>query len=190
MINLWTYTLPSLKERIEDLEPNIEHELENFTQKSGHRVSFNKSARDTYLKFAHSPEALWRANFRDLNSSITRMATLAEGGRITETLVAAEIERLRKAWGGFNAPDKTESVDLHQWLPQETLDNMDLFDQLQLASVIKICQNSRSLAEAGRTLFNVSRGKKSSVNDSHRVKQYLGRFGLGFGDVGVEPRRS
>lgn len=190
-INLWTYTLPSLKERIEDLEPNIEHELENFTQKSGHRVSFNKSARDAYLKFAHSKEALWRANFRDLNSSITRMATLAEGGRITETLVAAEIERLRKAWAGFNTPDKTDYVDLKQWLPQETLDNMDLFDQLQLSSVIRICQNSRSLAEAGRTLFNVSRGKKSSVNDSHRVKQYLARFGVGFGEVrsGGEPDR-
>jgi transcriptional regulatory protein RtcR len=83
-INLWTYQLPSLKQRLEDLEPNIEHELQQFTHKAGHKVSFNQAAREQYLNFARSPHALWRANFRDLNASITRLATLATGGRITE----------------------------------------------------------------------------------------------------------
>ena len=62
-INLWTYRLPSLKERIEDLEPNLEHELAKFTQAAGYKVSFNRAARSLYLQFANSPEALWRANF-------------------------------------------------------------------------------------------------------------------------------
>ncbi|TAK63906.1 hypothetical protein [Methylobacter sp.] len=53
--------------------------------------------REQYLKFARSAQALWRANFRDLNSSITRMATSAMGGRITEELVAEEISRLQLA---------------------------------------------------------------------------------------------
>ncbi|MES2822953.1 MAG: RNA repair transcriptional activator RtcR [Pseudomonadota bacterium] len=181
-INLWTYELPSLKNRIEDLEPNIEHELQAFTQKAGHKVNFNKAARNAYLAFALLPEALWRANFRDLNSSITRMATLAVGGRITEDIVEGEILRLRSAWGGFqNAATKNNLLD--QYLSAERLVEMDLFDQLQLKEVIKICQASKSMADAGRQLFHASRDKKSSPNDSHRLKQYLHKFGLTFLDI-------
>ncbi len=178
-INLWTYELPSLKHRLEDLEPNIEHELQNFTRKAGYKVSFNTSARDAYLQFARTPAALWRANFRDLNSSITRMATLAVGGRITEEIVAGEILRLQQAWQGFQEQPATEDI-LTVYLSDEQLAEMDLFDRLQLAQVINVCKSSRSMAEAGRQLFNVSRDKKSSVNDSHRVKQYLQKFGLKF----------
>jgi transcriptional regulatory protein RtcR len=36
------------------------------------------------------------------------------------------------------------------------------------------------MADAGRQLFEVSRDKKSTLNDSHRVKQYLHKFGLTF----------
>jgi transcriptional regulatory protein RtcR len=178
-INLWTYQLPSLKQRMEDLEPNIEHELQQFTIKAGHKVSFNKAAREQYLQFAHSPQAIWRANFRDLNSSITRMATLAIGGRITEELVAEEMGRLQAAWAGFllSAP-----VDdgLSGVLSAEILVELDLFDRLQLAEVVRVCHASRSLAEAGRVLFDKSRQQKTSVNDSHRLKQYLQKFGLTF----------
>lgn len=178
-INLWTYALPSLKNRMEDLEPNIEHELLNFTRKAGYKVSFNKAAKNNYLNFANSPQALWRANFRDLNSSITRMATLAEGGRITENIVQGEIGRLQSAWQVFQSEPQAED-SLAPYLTQEQLDDLDLFDRLQLKEVIRVCKASRSLAEAGRELFNVSRDKKSSTNDSHRVKQYLQKFGLTF----------
>lgn len=182
-INLWTYELPSLKNRMEDLEPNIEHELQHFTRKAGYKVSFNKAAKNDYLQFANSPQALWRANFRDLNSSITRMATLAEGGRITEGIVQGEIRRLQSAWQVFQDEPATEDSLAH-YLTPEQLDNLDLFDRLQLKEVIRVCKASRSLAEAGRELFNVSRDKKSSTNDSHRVKQYLQKFGLTFQLIG------
>ena len=183
-INLWTYELPSLKNRIEDLEPNIEHELQVFTQKAGHKVSFNKAAREAYLAFAHLPEALWRANFRDLNSSITRMATLAVGGRITEDIVQGEIVRLGSAWAVFQSVPLHDKI-LEQCLSAEQLEEIDLFDQLQLKEVVKICRSSRTMAEAGRKLFNVSRDKKSSSNDSHRLKQFLHKFGLSFQDIQV-----
>lgn len=183
-INLWTYELPSLKNRIEDLEPNIEHELQNFTRKAGYKVNFNKAAREAYLQFAHSSNALWRANFRDLSSSVTRMATLASGGRITEDIVQGEIRRLQSAWSGFQKESIADNT-LEKFLSKEQLSELDLFDQLQLNEVIKICQASRSMAEAGRALFNASRDKKSSTNDSHRVKQYLHRFGLTFQQVSL-----
>jgi transcriptional regulatory protein RtcR len=171
--------LPSLKQRIEDLEPNIEHELQQFTIKAGYKVSFNKAAREQYLKFARSAQALWRANFRDLNSSITRMATLATGGRITEELVSEEIGRLQYAWSGFGqqAPVDDGLADV---LSAQALLELDLFDRLQLAEVVRVCRASRSLAQAGRVLFNHSRTQKASANDSHRLKQYLQKFGLEF----------
>lgn len=184
-INLWSYTLPSLKERIEDLEPNIEHELQQFTYKMGYKVSFNQAAREKYLNFAHSLEALWQANFRDLNSSITRMATLASGGRITEDIVQGEIARLRSDWSGYQA-QRTDSADtalLLQVLDGEALEQIDVFDRVQLAAVIKVCRQCKTLAEAGRTLFQVSRTQKTSSNDSHRVRAYLQRFGLTFEQV-------
>ncbi|MBK8454287.1 MAG: RNA repair transcriptional activator RtcR [Thiofilum sp.] len=184
-INLWSYTLPSLKERIEDLEPNIEHELQQFTYKMGYKVSFNQAAREKYLNFAHSLEALWQANFRDLNSSITRMATLASGGRINEDIVQGEIARLRSDWSGYQA-QRTDSADtalLLQVLDGEALEQIDVFDRVQLAAVIKVCRQCKTLAEAGRTLFQVSRTQKTSSNDSHRVRAYLQRFGLTFEQV-------
>lgn len=172
-INLWTYRLPSLKERIEDLDPNIDYELERFAQQAGSLVGFNTTARKKYRQFATSPAALWKANFRDLNASITRMATLAPGGRITVDVVDDEIERLETNW---RASDPAKDYSVSAMLPQP----IDLFEKIQLSGVVKVCGDSASAAEAGRRLFDVSRLNKSSRNDSHRLAQFLKKFGLSF----------
>ena len=175
-INLWTYALPSLKERIEDLEPNIDFELEHFAQQSGNLIGFNSSAREKYIKFANSSIAHWKANFRDLNASITRMATLAPGGRINTTIVADEIERLLANW---NISSSKQDVFTEPLLHE----SIDLFDQAQFKEVVKVCQHSSSAAEAGRTLFNVSRNNKTTNNDSHRLTRYLKKYDLCFDQV-------
>ena len=64
------------------------------------------------------------------------------------------------------------------------LEETDLFDRLQLTSVVKICRESRSLSDAGRRLFGVSREKKASTNDADRLRKYLARFGLEWSQVG------
>src|SRR6266571_4591514 len=86
-INLWTFRLPGLSARPEDIEPNLEYELDEWAARHGHRVTFNKEARAAFLRFATSPEAGWAANFRDFNAAVVRMATLAAGGRITTDIV-------------------------------------------------------------------------------------------------------
>lgn len=181
-INLWAYELPSLKDRIEDLEPNLQFECQKITTIVGHKVSFSQAALRQYLAFGHSPQALWLGNFRDLNASIWRMATLAEGGRINEDVVQGEIKRLKGDWQDA-APEDTSFSLLTQVLGEEALTNIDLFEQTQLASVLAICKKSKNLADAGRVLFNVSRQNKASSNDSHRLKVYLQRFGLSFTDI-------
>ena len=173
-INLWTFPLPGLAERREDIEPNLEFELERQAGELGRRLHFNKPARQRYLAYATSNDAPWHGNFRELSASVARMATLAEGGRITEQDVTDEIERLRAQWH-----DDGEMVDnLEGLLPAEALAEMDLFDRLQLSTVVDICIKAHSLSAAGRLLFDASRQRKRSSNDSDRLRKYLAKFGL------------
>lgn len=171
-INLWTFFLPSLVERHEDIEPNLEFELSRFAQEQGETVRFNKEAREHYLAFATAPSAVWAGNFRELSASVTRMATLADGGRITLDVVDSEIARLKALWYV-----KTES-SLSALLGAARCVEIDLFDQLQLEAILTVCRSSQTLAEAGRKLFAVSIGKKRSANDSDRLRKYLARFGV------------
>ena len=144
-INLWTFTLPGLRQRQEDIEPN--------------------------LAFATSPQATWRGNFRELSASVTRMATFANSGRITLEAVEDEIRRLRYNW------QESRPSALTTLLGAE-VENIDLFDRMQLENVIAICRQAKSLSAAGRELFDVSRQGRASVNDADRLRKYLARFGL------------
>ncbi len=180
-IDLWTFRLPGLAERREDVEPNLVYELEQVAARSGTNVTFNKEARQRFLAFAISPEAAWTANFRDLNAAMTRMATLAPGGRITVEVVDEEIARLRGAWQEPMSGGDEEL--LSAILAPEPLAELDLFDRVQLAHTIRICRTSRSLAEAGRKLFAASRQKKKVANDADRIRKYLASHGLEWGQV-------
>ena len=176
-IDLWTFRLPGLAERLEDLAPNLDYELERYGLRHGARVTFNREARERFLAFAVSGEAAWSANFRDLNAAMTRMATLAPGGRIDVKTVEAEVDRLRQAWreGGENG--SPEDV-LQGLLGADCGRRYDRFDLVQLAEVVRVCRESASLSDAGRRLFAVSRQEKASANDADRLRKYLARFGL------------
>ena len=173
-INLWTFELPALRERPEDIEPNLRYELEQYAQRNGAKVTFNREAQERFLQFATSREAIWSGNFRDLNAAVMRMATLASGGRINEKAVEEEIARLRRQW----ARSEIHDSDLERHLSREKLDAIDHFDRVQLAEAIRICEQVRSLSEAGRILFAVSRTKKDQPNDADRLRKYLARYGL------------
>ncbi len=177
-LNLWTFKLPGLADRREDIAPNLDYELERFAGREGERVAFNKEARDRYLAFATSPAALWPGNFRDLAASVTRMATFSPKGRIDLALVEAEIGRLGRSWLVGEADDGLPAI-----LSPDRLAALDPFDRVQLAHVIAMCRQSRSLSEAGRTLFAASRTQRTSTNDADRLRKYLARFDLAWGDI-------
>ncbi|HEY0112667.1 MAG TPA: RNA repair transcriptional activator RtcR [Allosphingosinicella sp.] len=173
-LNLWTFELPALRDRLEDIEPNLDYELDRFAEREGTRVSFNKEARRAFLEFATSPSAVWAGNFRDLAASVTRMATFAPGGRIDLATVEAEEARLTRFWSSGSAGGS----ELETLLEPDRLAEIDPFDRVQLAEVIRVCRRSRSLSEAGRTLFSASRSRRSSSNDADRLRKYLQRYGL------------
>ncbi|MEM7353326.1 MAG: RNA repair transcriptional activator RtcR [Acidobacteriota bacterium] len=183
-INLWTYHLPGLAERREDIEPNLDYELDRYTDRTSLRVTFNKEARQRFLDFATMPEATWAGNFRDLGAAVTRMATLAPGGRINTAVVEQEIGRLRTAWQASEIDQDDEL--LTGLLGAERLAELDRFDRVQLAEVVRVCRRSRYLAEAGRALFAASRLKKKQANDADRLRKYLVRFGLAWEEVRSE----
>ncbi|MDR1827099.1 MAG: RNA repair transcriptional activator RtcR [Methylobacteriaceae bacterium] len=181
-LNLWFFNLPGLRHRREDIAPNIDYECQRFAEREGQRVSFNREAKERYLAFALSEEAVWSANFRDLSASITRMAILATNARINLENVEEEISRLRDLWRAKPSLTSDEAV-LDQVLGTERAAQLDLFDKTQLAAVVRICRDASSLSAAGRILFAVSRTRKTSGNDADRLKKYLARFDLDWKDV-------
>jgi transcriptional regulatory protein RtcR len=176
-IDLWAFRLPGLRERREDIAPNLDYELEQHTRRTGVRVTFNREARERFLTFTASSAATWERNFRDLSGAVTRMCTVAGGGRITVELVDEEIERLRMAWSRTGASSVRENL-LQESLGSDAVAHLDLFDRMQLANVIEVVSTSRSLSDAGRALFANSREQKRSSNDADRLRKYLSRFGI------------
>jgi transcriptional regulatory protein RtcR len=181
-IDLWTFRLPSLRERPEDIAPNVEYELERYATQAGARVTFNKEARERFLRFATSGEAVWSRNFRDLGGAIMRMCTVAAGGRITTEVVDEEIDRLRHTWHPREA-----GSPLTELLGPRGREDIDLFDRLQLEAVVALARECRSVSEAGRRLFAQSRARKSNPNDADRLRKYLARFGLSWDQLLKRP---
>ncbi|MBI4815862.1 MAG: sigma 54-interacting transcriptional regulator [Deltaproteobacteria bacterium] len=199
-IDLWTFRLPSLVERREDIEPNLEYELERTTLRLRRNVTMSREAREEFLSFATSGRAVWPGNFRDFAASLTRMATLAPGGRIDLSTVSEETSRLHETWQvrlgsetnlthtrqaaptsrGRELPDSHGAADE---LLGERARELDPFDRVQLEEVISVCRRAKSLSDAGRALFAASRTKKAKANDADRLRKYLARFGLSFDAV-------
>ena len=186
-INLWTFCLPGLAERLEDLSPNLDYELNQFASRTGQVVRMNKEARERFLQFAMSPAAAWKANFRDLNAAVIRMATLAAGGRITVDLVDEEVARLSGQWRG--APALADDCSFDSLMDGDALQQLDLFDRMQLQGVIRICRQSKSLSAAGRHLFAASRQSKKQPNDADRLRKYLSRFELSWEQISLQTKK-
>lgn len=174
-LNTWAFTLPGLAQRVEDIEPNLDFELERATQVLGTRVSMSTTARQAFLEFAG--RHTWPGNFRDLSASVMRMATLAEGGRISVDDVNLETQQLR-AQGG--KPSVAASSGLAERLLGADLAKHDMFDIAQLEAVLQVVVATDNMAQAGRKLFAVSREAKENPNDSDRVRKFLARWGLDY----------
>jgi transcriptional regulatory protein RtcR len=180
-INLWTFRLPALVERREDIPPNVDYELDQFRRRTGTAVTFSREAREEFLRFAAGETALWPGNFRDLNAVMTRLCTLAPAGRITSDQVKAEIAHLAAEWLTAALDPGTHLVD--RLLSSRTLADLDRFDRVQLEEVLAVCRRSPSLSAAGRILFDKSRGRKKIANDADRLRKYLARYDVEWADM-------
>ena len=146
----------------------------------GKPVTFSREAKQAYLDFGAGKEAIWPANFRDLNNSIARMAILSEGNRIGTEDVKREVSRLKFEWAETEAPEFSSEMDS---LIGRHAGEIDLFDRIQLVEVLKVCRKSNNLAEAGRKLFGESRKRRGKFNDTDRLRKYLQRFNLTWEEI-------
>lgn len=172
-VDLWEFCLPSLRERLADLEPNLDFELDLYERRTKKRVRFNAEARARFLAFAISEDAVWSGNFRELSAAVTRMATLGRAtGRITVEIAAKEIAKLEAAWAKRREKPALSAVAV---APAPSLPtDLCLYDRLVLSAVLDVCRSSRSLAEAGRKLF----GEAAAANATDRVRKLLLRHGI------------
>ncbi len=176
-LNLWTFRLPALRERPEDLDANLRFELARAEKTLGMRVGFNADAAEAWLRFAKAPSTPWPGNFRDFSGAVLRLCALAPRGRITRAQVEDEITTLTRRWRAADPDTDTKLV-------AEFVDRpVDPFDAAQLAQVIRTCQTSTSISDAGRRLFAVSRQERASRNDADRLRKYLGKFDLFWSDL-------
>ncbi|MBQ9455456.1 MAG: AAA family ATPase [Thermoguttaceae bacterium] len=193
-LSVWTFRIPALAQRPEDLPELIEQELNFWSEKTGKTAIFTEAGFQKYLRFAESPEAVWTGNFRDLRASISRMSGLAflesSDGKITPEIAAAEIARLKLRWAGqppvIRLPENLEStaqVFAQNVLGKEPWNALDRFDRSQLADVLWVCRHVQNFSEAGRILFSASRLEKTTTNDSDRLRKYLKKFGIGWDDI-------
>jgi transcriptional regulatory protein RtcR len=61
--------------------------------------------------------------------------------------------------------------------------SLDRFERVQLEDVLMVCREASTLSAAGRTLFDRSRERKAVPNDADRLRKYLGRFDLEWGEL-------
>ncbi|SHF74358.1 transcriptional regulatory protein RtcR [Litoreibacter ascidiaceicola] len=176
-LNLWTFHLPALRDRPEDFEVNLRHELAQAEKTLGIRVGFNSDASEAWLRFASAPGTLWPGNFRDFSGAILRLCTLAPRGRITRAQVVDEIATLERRWRAADTDQNSQLVAKYVNGP------VDPFDIPQLANVLHTCQTSATISEAGRRLFAVSREDRKSRNDADRLRKYLAKFDLSWAEL-------
>lgn len=180
-INVWHFHLPSLRERPDDIAPNVAYELERLSAVFYTNLLFTEEALQRFLEFATSPEAEWPGNFRELSAAMERMATFNQNGSIGLEVVEEELHSLRKAWRK-SAPPTSQTL-LEQCVGAEVCAGLDLFERFHLAGVISVCRQSPTLSAAGRTLFAVSRTKKNRQDDANRLHNYLKKYGLNWHTV-------
>lgn len=199
-IDIWRFDLPSLAARPEDMAPNLEVELARVAAATGRQVRFSSSALQRFLAFATASTSTWPGNFREFGACILRMGTLCDGGRITDSVVDAEVDRLQQQWNrrrpmppatppapptsASSAPMASGGASVSAVLAGlVNVDDLDDFAAVQLAHVVVVCRRSASLAAAGRALFAVSRTQKKAVNDTDRLRKYLMGNGIDPDDV-------
>ncbi|SHN59772.1 sigma 54-interacting transcriptional regulator [Desulfovibrio litoralis] len=177
-ISMWEYSLPSLKERSIDFEAYLDYELNNISTNICSLLLMHKEAKKMYIDFARSKQSVWRYNLRDLHASVQRMAAHSTDGRITVDIVSREMQYLKSNWIRWQNTT-TETFELSQsLLDEEIYSNLDYFELVQLEAVLQECKKYKTLAEAGRTLFNKSRQIKSTQNDSHRLRLFLKKYNI------------
>jgi transcriptional regulatory protein RtcR len=177
-IRRWTYHLPPLHERGEDLEWLIDTQLKKWSEQEGKKreiIPFSRAAKKRFLSFASSPQAKWPGNMRELFDAVARMALFASitrHVRIDEDIVEQEIQRLEKQWRPLSSTSEHSDLELTEMLAasaQKHAPDLPLF--LAVESWLRsLAIKGRQLtkAAAGRWLYKHPRDTRKDFNHTTR----------------------
>ncbi len=176
-IKPWLIRLPPITERLEDVPLTLQMELRLVSTRQGRDITMTDEAYAHYIAWGTSRAALWPDNFRGFAASVERLATLTdEDGVITLAIVEEEIACLLVEW-----EQEGHSDVLRGLVDAGTLRQMSHFDRHGLAEVVRVCRQSRSQADAARTLFGVE--GVDSYTEPTRLRKYLDRYGLTYWQI-------
>ena len=184
-IGVWLFRLPSFVESREDIPEHLDNLLKNRYDKLDRPVILTKEAKDGFIEFSQSDAAKWLGNFRDLIDALKRMAARAKWDIIQKKHVEEEIANLEQRWKLLKPSEEAlqEEQVLARVLGRMQADRYDRLEKVQMLEVIRVCTQSKSVAEAGRVLFDKSRTQKSTRNDSDRLRKMLKKWGLSFRNI-------
>ena len=217
-IRTWTFTIPSLAERKDDLAPNIAKELEKFETEYGRHVSLEGQPLDEFLKYVKSIPL--KGNFRELRRMIWHMATfatLAGKGAINVDLVNDEISRheeeSKQSKKVASSVENVQDTKSERTMATKPRDAKDLVSQLlqelhvneteidglilcQLRYTVGICceESVKSAADAGRKIASSRLYKSKAKNANNILANFFNRkeikgFNLSFQKIKEEADR-
>ncbi len=202
-IRTWTFRIPNLASRPDDMDLAIPIMLNQFGKDYGRKVIFSGLPLKNFL--CALKVMTLQGNFRELRRIIWRMATIAtlENNIINDNIVHAEIQRLEyEQEQNDTAAPKQKQVPL---TPKTThssknlgdkvweiikqkydMSQIDTIDLAQLRCVVEVCAESKNGAEAARKLFNAR--LKEGSNASNYMELYFKRktikqLGINFKEI-------
>ncbi len=72
---------------------------------------------------------------------------------------------------------------LPELIGADKVEQLDRFEKIQLTDVLKVCRELKSMSEAGRKIFAISRKNKRKTNDSDRLRKYLAKYDIQWNDI-------
>jgi two-component system response regulator HupR/HoxA len=120
-INVFSITIPPLRERTKDILPLADFFLEHLSRKLNHRVvRFTEDTRNLLLSYP------WPGNVRELQNEIERLVLLSEPGReIGPELLSDHIRQGHRLPRLSDANLKSAVRDLEEQMIRETLERFD-----------------------------------------------------------------
>ena len=113
-INAWRFKLHPIRERRDDIQPNIRGFLKILADKYGmNALTFTPEAEKRFVEYANDETITWDGNFRELNAMITRMAILSDGISITKEIVESEFNEAKAEYLRKRARDDKNESDTH-----------------------------------------------------------------------------
>ena len=214
-INTWHLRLPGLAvreipgvvaARRKDIALNCQQVMGEYNKKYATHLEFSNDALKRFVEYAESDTTEWKGNFREFNSMIFRMATLADGLQITVDDVEREIkyaeaeQQIADKADDAPAASTTQETNIstqpaNEWASVRALDYSplkklipDIFEDIEpvelvhLMYVVAVCRESRSLTDANMAL-RTTRNGKSPKGAPSQLSKYLGKFSLTFDKI-------